>query len=83
MRVAFALFVVGWGANEFAPLLLVYRAENGLTPTFANAMFAAYVLGLVPALLGSAALAGRFGHRAVLRPGHGVQCSRLGCAGAR
>lgn len=68
MRVAFALFVVGWGANEFSPLLLVYRAENGLNPTFVNAMFAAYVLGLVPALLGSAAVAGRFGHRAVLRP---------------
>ncbi len=67
-RVAFALFVVGWGANEFTPLLLVYRAQNGLSATFVNAMFAAYVLGLIPALIASAALAGRFGHRAVLRP---------------
>lgn len=68
LRVAFAMFVVGWGANQFTPLLLVYRATDHYSQTLVTSMFAAYVLGLVPALLLSAELAGRFGHRAVLRP---------------
>lgn len=67
-RVAFAIFAVGWGANQFAPLMLVYRSTDHLSQTLVTSMFAAYVLGLVPALIGSAALAGRLGHRAILRP---------------
>jgi MFS family permease len=62
------MFVVGWGANQFTPLLLVYRATDHYSQTLVASMFAAYVLGLVPALLISAELGGRFGHRWVLRP---------------
>lgn len=68
LRVAFAMFVVGWGANQFTPLLLVYRATDHYSQTLVTSMFAAYVLGLVPALLIAAELGGRFGHRKVLRP---------------
>ncbi|MBB2893327.1 MFS family permease [Flexivirga oryzae] len=68
LRVAFAMFVVGWGANQFTPLLLVYRSTDHYSQTLVTSMFAAYVLGLVPALLLSAELAGRHGHRSVLRP---------------
>lgn len=68
LRVCLALFAVGWGANQFAPLLLVYQAQQHLTEQITTAMFAAYVLGLMPALLLAARLAGRFGHRAILRP---------------
>lgn len=68
LRVSVAMFVVGWGANQFTPLLLVYRATDHYSQTLVTSMFAAYVLGLVPALLLSAMLGGRFGHRAVLRP---------------
>ncbi len=33
MRVALAMFVVGWGANQFSPLLLVYRVvERSRSP---------------------------------------------------
>ncbi|AKU17817.1 hypothetical protein VV02_21415 [Luteipulveratus mongoliensis] len=67
LRVALALFAVGWGANHFAPLLPVYRAENGLSETVVTAMFAAYVLGLIPALLVAAVVANRFGHRVIVR----------------
>ena len=67
-RVAAAMFVVGWGANQFTPLLLVYRSTDHFSQTLVTAMFAAYAGGLVPALLVAARLAGRFGHRAVLRP---------------
>lgn len=62
------MFVVGWGANQFTPLLLVYRETDHYSQTLVTSMFAAYVLGLIPALLLSAELGGRFGHRAVLRP---------------
>ncbi|MBO1767250.1 MFS transporter [Allobranchiibius sp. GilTou38] len=68
MRVALMLFAVGWGANQFAPLLLVYEAHQHLTEQVTSAMFAAYVIGLMPALLLSARLAGHFGHRAIIRP---------------
>lgn len=62
------MFVVGWGANQFTPLLLVYRETDHYSQTLVTSMFAAYVLGLVPALLIAAELGGRFGHRTVLRP---------------
>lgn len=68
LRVAFAMFVVGWGANQFTPLLLVYRDTDHYSQTLVTSMFAAYVLGLVPALIVAAELGGRLGHRAVMRP---------------
>ncbi|WP_446665888.1 MFS transporter [Flexivirga sp. B27] len=68
LRVAFAMFVVGWGANQFTPLLLVYRDTDHYSQTLVTSMFAAYVLGLVPALLIAAELGGRFGHHRVMRP---------------
>lgn len=68
LRVALALFAVGWGANQFAPLLLVYEAQHHLSEQLTTSMFAAYVLGLMPALIVAARLAGRYGHRAILRP---------------
>ncbi|NHN55322.1 MFS transporter [Calidifontibacter sp. DB0510] len=67
-RVALTLFAIGWGANQFSALLPVYRREDGLSQTTVTAIFAAYVIGLIPALIVAARLSGRFGHRAVLRP---------------
>ena len=51
LRVAGAMFAVGWGANQFAPMLSVYRQVDHLSQPVVTAMFAAYVGGLVPALL--------------------------------
>jgi hypothetical protein len=31
LPVGFAMLVVGWGANQFSPMLLVYRAQLGLS----------------------------------------------------
>ena len=50
-RVALAMFAVGWGANQFAPMLQVYRRLDGLSQQTVTAMFGVYVAGLVPALL--------------------------------
>ncbi|MEU6343621.1 MFS transporter [Streptomyces sp. NPDC046977] len=66
MRAASAMFVVGWGANQFSPLLLVYRADSGVTASVVTTAFAAYAAGLIPALLLAARFAQRFGRREVV-----------------
>ena len=67
-RAALALFIVGWGANQFAALLPVYRIEDGATDGQVTALFGAYAIGLVPALLLVAPVSDRIGRRRVLRP---------------
>ncbi len=67
-RVAFLLFVIGWGANHFGALLLVYRAKLHLDPAAPQLLFGIYALGLVPGLLLSGPLSDRFGRRALVMP---------------
>jgi len=68
LRVAAALFAVGWGANQFAALLLVYREEYGASSEAVTALFGAYAVGLIPALLVVAPISDRIGRRKVMRP---------------
>ena len=63
-----ALAAVGWGANQFAPLIVMYQDRLGLTAAVADAMFGLYALGLVPALLAGGRLSDRIGRRAVVMP---------------
>ncbi|KRC63795.1 hypothetical protein ASE12_02840 [Aeromicrobium sp. Root236] len=65
---AAALFAVGWGANQFAAMLLVYREHDGASSEAVTALFGAYALGLVPALLIVAPISDRIGRRRVMRP---------------
>ena len=67
-RAALALFAVGWGANQFASLLPVYRDVDGATAAEVTALFGAYAVGLVPALLLVAPVSDRIGRGRVLRP---------------
>ncbi|WP_238780836.1 MFS transporter [Prescottella equi] len=67
LRLAVALFAVSWGANQFAPMQLVYSRHLGLTSGSFTAMLGAYVLGLVPALLYFGRVADRAGRRVVIR----------------
>ncbi|MGW4059253.1 MFS transporter [Amycolatopsis sp. NPDC004747] len=46
-----ALTAIGWGANQFAPLIVFYQQRLGLSSAVASAMFGLYALGLIPALL--------------------------------
>ena len=67
-RVAAAMFAVGWGANQFAAMLLVYREEDGFSSEAVTALFGAYALGLIPALLIVGPISDRIGRRVVMRP---------------
>jgi MFS family permease len=63
-----ALFGVGWGANQFAPMLLVYHRDLGVGEATLEAMFGVYALGLIPGLLIGGPLSDRVGRRAVVLP---------------
>lgn len=63
-----AVAAVGWGAQQFTPLLLLYRAELGLSATVVQGMFALYVLGLVPGLLLGGPCSDRWGRRRIMLP---------------
>ncbi|HEY2687687.1 MAG TPA: MFS transporter [Streptosporangiaceae bacterium] len=61
-----AACVVGWGANQFTPMLLLYRARLGLSAPVVEAMFGMYAIGLVPGLLLGGSLSDRIGRRRVV-----------------
>lgn len=67
-RVALLLFAAAWGANHFAPLLLVYRVRLQLSPTELGVLFGVYAVGLVPGLLFGGPLSDRRGRRAIVLP---------------
>jgi predicted MFS family arabinose efflux permease len=58
-----AACMIGWGTNQFTPLLLLYRARLGLSVPVLDAVFAMYALGLVPGLLAGGSLSDRIGRR--------------------
>ncbi|TWF75843.1 MFS transporter [Pseudonocardia hierapolitana] len=61
-----AVAAVGWGAQQFAPLLLMYRAELGVSGPTVQAVFAVYVVGLIPGLLFGGPVSDRYGRRPVV-----------------
>lgn len=63
---AAAMFCCGWGGNEFTPLLALYRSANGFSEVVVDALLAAYVLGLAPALLVGAGLSDRHGRKRLI-----------------
>lgn len=67
-RVALAMFAVGWGANQFTPLLVAYRDELGMSVQTRAFLFGVYAAGLVPALLVGGAASDRWGRRSVVLP---------------
>lgn len=68
LAAALAVTAVGWGAQQFTPLLLLYRAELHLSATTVQAAFALYALGLIPGLLFGGPVSDRIGRRAVMLP---------------
>jgi MFS family permease len=66
-RAALALTAVGWGANQFAPMVLLYREKLGVSASAGEAIFGLYAAGLVPGLLVAGPLSDRVGRRPVVR----------------
>lgn len=60
------MFAVGYGANQFVPLLAVYRRTLGLTDAQATAIFGVYALGLIPGLLIGGRASDRYGRRPLM-----------------
>lgn len=67
-RPAAALFGVGFGANQFSPLMVLYREQGHYPATAVAAFFGVYVLGLAPGLLLGGPASDRWGRRRVLLP---------------
>jgi MFS family permease len=59
--VAFAMFALAWGGNQFTPLLTLYRRVDSYSLTTVDLLLAAYIGGLSPALLGGSLLRSRLG----------------------
>ncbi len=59
LRPAVAVAAIGWGANQFAPLIVFYQ-QHGVSSTATGIMFGLYAVGLIPALL----VGGRWSDRA-------------------
>jgi len=68
MPIAFAMFAVGWGANQFAPMLIVYRHELRLSAGAVAGLFLVYALTLIPGLLAGGPASDRLGRRPVVLP---------------
>jgi MFS family permease len=69
---AAVLMGVGWGSNQFTPMLLVYRHTLGLGTGMLEAIFGIYALGLIPGLLIGGPLSDASGRRKVVLPAAGL-----------
>ncbi|MEN4400597.1 MFS transporter [Mycolicibacterium senegalense] len=69
LAVAIAVFCIGWGGNQFTPLLIAYAQHAGYTRVDVDILLGAYVLGLIPGLLIASTLSDRHGRRNVMAAG--------------
>jgi MFS family permease len=76
LAVAIAVGCIGWGGNQFTPLLIAYAQSGGYSRVDVDILLGAYVLGLVPGLLVASALSDRHGRRRVMLVG--IVSSALG-----
>jgi MFS family permease len=68
LRAAFVVLAVAWGANQWVPMLIVYRHALGLPATGVAGLFAVYAAALVPGLLIGGPASDRYGRRPVVLP---------------
>ncbi|WGP07828.1 MFS transporter [Bacillus subtilis] len=61
-----ALAATGWGANQFAPLVVMYQEVSDVDVVAAQTMFVLYAVGLVPGLFIGGPLSDRHGRRIVV-----------------
>lgn len=63
---ALALFALGFGSNQYAPLIVLYPTISEITHVQTQGLFVLYVAGLVPALLLGGRLSDRLGRAGVV-----------------
>ncbi|OZM78446.1 MFS transporter [Pseudonocardia sp. MH-G8] len=68
MRAAAALFAIGYGANQFSSLMVMYREQAHYSAVTVAAFFGVYAAGLVPGLLLGGPASDRWGRRRLLLP---------------
>ncbi|MEJ4112983.1 MFS transporter [Corynebacterium kroppenstedtii] len=67
--VAFAMFVMTWGGNEFTPLLIFYRNESVFSPVFVDSLLGSYATGIMIGLIFLGPLSDRYGRKTVMLGG--------------
>src|SRR6202000_183557 len=67
-RGAVAMLAVGWGANQFSPLLIEYRYDLSLSAGTLAGIFGIYAAALIPGLLIGGPVSDRIGRRPVVLP---------------
>lgn len=67
-RAAAALFAIGYGANQFSSLMVMYREQAHYSAVTVAAFFGIYAAGLVPGLLVGGPASDRWGRRRLLLP---------------
>jgi MFS family permease len=65
---AAALFAIGYGANQFSSLMVMYREQAHYSAVTVAAFFAVYAAGLIPGLLLGGPASDRWGRRRLLLP---------------
>jgi predicted MFS family arabinose efflux permease len=65
LRPAVAIAAIGWGANQFAPMIVLYQ-QHGVSVAATEVMFGLYAVGLVPALMVGGRWSDRAGRRVVV-----------------
>ncbi len=68
VRVAAGLFAIGYGANQFSPLMVAYREQEHFSAVTVAAFFGVYVAGLAPGLLLGGPASDRWGRRRLMLP---------------
>ena len=65
---AAALFAIGYGANQFSSLMVMYREQGHFSAVTVAAFFGVYVAGLAPGLLIGGPGSDRWGRRRLMLP---------------
>jgi MFS family permease len=65
---AAALFAIGYGANQFSSLMVMYREQAHYSAVTVAAFFGVYAAGLIPGLLLGGPASDRWGRRRLLLP---------------